>query len=82
MARASVEERIRSVLLYLEGVKEAREITTVLEISIRTRMEDSRRDPQRQEILQEEKTNVTLTLTRFGDINCVTLHLPIAGDNS
>jgi transposase InsO family protein len=36
MARASVEERIRSVLLYLEGVKEAREIATVLEISIRT----------------------------------------------
>jgi putative transposase len=36
MVRASVEERIRSVVLYLEGVKEAREIATVLEISIRT----------------------------------------------
>ena len=36
MARASVEERIRSVVLYLEGVKDAREIATVLEISIRT----------------------------------------------
>ena len=76
MARTSVEERIRSVILYLKGVKEAREITTILETSIRTRIEDSRRDLQRQEILQqEEKTDVTLTLTRFGDINCVTLQL-------
>jgi len=36
MARASVEERIRSVLLYLEGVKDAKEITTVLKVSVRT----------------------------------------------
>jgi transposase len=36
MARASLEERIRSVILYLEGAKEAKEITTVLEISVRT----------------------------------------------
>ena len=36
MARASLEERIRAVLLYLEGAKEAREITTVLEVSVRT----------------------------------------------
>ncbi len=36
MARASLEERIRAVLLYLEGAKEAREITAVLDISVRT----------------------------------------------
>jgi transposase len=36
MARVNLEERIRSVILYLEGVKEAAEIATVLEISIRT----------------------------------------------
>jgi putative transposase len=36
MARASLEERIRAVLLCMEGVKDAREITTVLKISVRT----------------------------------------------
>jgi len=36
MARVSLEERIRSVLLYVEGMKEARDIAAVLKISIRT----------------------------------------------
>jgi putative transposase len=36
MARASLEDRIRAVLLYNEGVKDAREISSVLDISIRT----------------------------------------------
>lgn len=36
MARTSLEDRIRAVLLYIEGVKDTREISTVLDISVRT----------------------------------------------
>ena len=36
MARASLEDRIRAVVLYIEGVKDAREISSVLDISVRT----------------------------------------------
>ena len=36
MARASLEDRIRAVLLYIERVKDAREISSVLDISVRT----------------------------------------------
>jgi transposase len=36
MARASLEDRIRAVLLYIEGHKRAEEISSVLDVSIRT----------------------------------------------
>ena len=36
MASASLEERIRAVVLYIEGAKEARDISTGLDISVRT----------------------------------------------
>jgi transposase len=36
MRRASLEERIRAVLLYIDGAEEAREIATVTGISVRT----------------------------------------------
>ncbi len=36
MARANLEERIRAVLLYIEGAKDAKEISSVLGVSLRT----------------------------------------------
>jgi transposase InsO family protein len=36
MARASLEDRIRVVLLYIEGVKDAKEISSLLGVSLRT----------------------------------------------
>ena len=36
MARASLEDRIRAVILYNDDIKEAREISSVLDISSRT----------------------------------------------
>lgn len=36
MASASLEERIRAVVLYIEGAKEARDVSTGLDISVRT----------------------------------------------
>ncbi|MHB1867448.1 MAG: helix-turn-helix domain-containing protein [Nitrososphaerales archaeon] len=36
MARASLEDRIRAVLLYIEGAKDAKEISSVLGVSLRT----------------------------------------------
>ena len=36
MARAGIQDRLRAVLLYIEGVREAREIAAVSGISVRT----------------------------------------------
>ncbi|MDH2900654.1 MAG: DDE-type integrase/transposase/recombinase [archaeon] len=36
MARASLEDRIRAVLLYIEGAKDAKEISSMLGVSLRT----------------------------------------------
>jgi hypothetical protein len=56
--------------------EEVRQPIQSLEEESGSRLEDACIDLQRQEILQqEERTGVTLSLTRFGDINHVTLHL-------
>ena len=77
--RADIAGQVQVSESFQARAGEIRQTLQLLEEESGSRMEDSRVNLQRQEVLQkrrqEQRQGVTLSLIRFSDINSVTLHL-------